>query len=363
MPSLGDSEAAAASRVLRSGQLAQGPEVAAFEQEFAAMVGVRNAVAVNSGTAAIHAALHAAGVGDGDEVVTTPFTFAGTATPILMQRGRPVFVDIDLQTFNATAKSLLEAVGNRTKAVVTVDLFGQPCDVREMQSQLPPKIKIVDDACQAVGASIDGLRAGALGDIGCFSFYATKNITCGEGGMLTTNDNELAAAARSFRQHGQGERYDYLELGYNYRLTDVLAAVGRAQLRRLPELTQRRRENAAKYDELLAKLAGVRVPYVAPGAVHVYHQYSILIDSSKTRNGAGRDAVRAALATHGIDTGIYYPTPLHLTPLFESLGYSRGDFPNAERAASEILSLPVHPLLSDNDLERVASTIRVAVGA
>lgn len=349
--------------VLRSGQLAQGPYVARFEERFAAACDARYSVAVNSGTAAIHCALEACGVGPGDEVVTTPFTFAATATPILMQRATPRFVDIDPRTFNADFGALADGLTARTKAVIAVDLFGLPVDPAGATALRERNIAIVEDACQAIGARRNGVPAGSLGDVGAFSLYATKNLMTGEGGMLVTSSDEIAKKARRFRQHGQGERYEYLSLGYNYRMTDVAAAIGLGQLDRLDAITARRQQNARRYDELLSSIPGLTTPFVPEGVEHAYHQYSVLVDNTKTNNGQGRDGVRTALSERGIGTGIYYPTPLHENPLFSDLGYSKGDFPNAERAARQILALPIHPLLSDQDVETVAEAIREALGA
>lgn len=358
---IGDEEIEAVARVMRSGQLASGPEVAAFEAEFAAAVGVAHAVAVNSGTAAIHAALEAASVGPGDEVITTPFTFAATATPILMQRATPRFVDIDPRTFNADLDHLAAAVTPKTKAVVAVDLFGLPVDNAALGDLRKEGVVVVEDACQAIGASRAGTAAGALTDVGCFSLYATKNLMTGEGGMLTTDNPEIARNARRFRQHGQGERYEYLSLGFNYRMTDVAAAIGRVQLGRLEAISEKRRANAELYGELLAGIAGIVTPFVPAGVKHAYHQYSILVDEEES--GIARDALRAKLAERGIGTGIYYPTPLHLNPLFSNLGYSRGDLPVSERIAEQILALPIHPMLSLDEVRAVATAIRDCVDA
>ncbi len=361
-PVIGDDEIAAVTRVLRTGQLAQGPEVAAFEQAFAGTTGTRHAIALNSGTAAIHAALEAIGVADGDEVITTPFTFAATASPILMQRALPRFVDIDSRTFNLDLDAALAAAGARTKAVVAVDLFGLPFRTSGLTLLHKRGIRVVADACQAAGARRDGISVGARTDVAAFSFYATKNIMTGEGGMLTTDDSAIAAAARRFRQHGEGARYEYLSLGFNYRMTDLLAAIGRVQLGRLADLTCARQANAAFYDDALAGLEGVTTPLVPSGVEHAYHQYSILIDPQRTRNGADRDRVRASLAQVGVGSGIYYPTPLHLNPLFARCGYGRGDFPIAEQVASQVLSLPVHPLVDREQREAVVIGLRDAVG-
>ncbi len=360
---VGDEEIEAVTRVMKSGQLAAGPEVAAFEAEFAATVGTKHAIAVNSGTAAIHAALEAAGVGPGDEVLTTPFTFAATATPILMQRATPKFVDIDANTFNADLDRLLAAAGPKTKAVIAVDLFGLPVDNGALAELRARNISVVEDACQAIGAARNGVAAGALTDVGCFSLYATKNLMTGEGGMITTDNDEIARSARRFRQHGQGERYEYLSLGYNYRMTDLAAAIGRVQLGRLDAINAKRRKNAALYDELLSGIAGLQTPFVPAGVEHAYHQYSILVDGSRTQSGVGRDALRAQLQERGIGSGIYYPTPLHLNPLFANLGFAAGDMPVAERVATRVMALPIHPLLSEEDVRAVAGAIREIVGA
>ncbi len=362
-PLVGEEEVSAVCAVMRSGQLAAGPEVAAFEREFAAASGSAHAVALNSGTAANHAALEALGIGDGDEVITTPFTFAATATPILMQRAIPRFVDIDPRTFDLDPAAALAAASARTKAVVLVDLFGLPVNPSALAAARARGLAIVEDACQAIGASRAGRLAGTLGDAGTFSFYATKNVMAGEGGMLITNDAALAASARRFRNHGQSEQYKYEQLGYNYRMTDLSAAIGRVQLGRLPSISAARRANAAFYDAQLAGVPGVTVPHVPAGTVHAYHQYSILIDPAATPNGADRDAVRAFLSERNVGSGIYYPTPLHLHPVFARFGYAAGDFPVAERVATQILALPVHPLLDPEQLAWTVRAVRAAVGA
>lgn len=362
-PTIGEEEVAAVVGVMRTGQLAQGPQTLEFEKEFARACGVEHAVAVNSGTAALHCALEAVGVTAGDEVVTTPFTFAATATPILMQGAIPKFVDIDPRTFNADVSSLAASLSPRTKAVIAVDLFGLPVDITGVEELQAKNIAVVEDACQAIGGARDGKKAGALGNVGAFSLYATKNLMSGEGGVLTTNDARIASAARRFRHHGQGDQYEYLSLGYNYRMTDLAASIGRVQLTRLEKIEAARRSNARVYDERLAGIPGLVTPFVPAGVSHAYHQYSILIDSSKTPAGIGRDALRTALSERGIATGIYYPKPLHLHPLFAKFGFAKGDFPIAERVATQILALPIHGGLTDDDLTYVCETIRELVGA
>lgn len=359
---VGDAEVAAVERVLRSGQLAAGPEVQQFEREFAATCSASYAVAVNSGTAALHCALEAAGVGSGDEVVTTPFTFAATATPILMQGARPRFVDIDPRTFNADCAALAQGVTARTRAAIVVDLFGLPAALDGRADLRERGVAIVEDACQAIGARRAERPVGAGGEAVCFSLYATKNIIAGEGGVLTTDDPAIAAAAKRFRQHGQDERYNYQTLGYNYRMTDIAAAIARVQLGRLALVTARRRENAHGYDAALAGVPGIATPMAPAGLQHAYHQYSVTVDPSQTPNGADRDSVRAVLSAAGIATGIYYPTPLHLTPLFANLGCGPGSFPVAERVARQILALPIHPKIGAEHIAHVSSALRRAVG-
>ena len=362
-PLIGEEEIEAVTRVMRTGQLASGPEVAAFEREFAQCVGVKHAVAVNSGTAALHCALEAVGVGPGDEVLTTPFTFAATATPILMQRATPRFIDIDPRTFNVDLDRFASALTSKTRAIIGVDLFGLPIDSAALGFFRERGVAVIEDACQAIGASRCGAMAGSLTDVGCFSLYATKNLMTGEGGVLTTDFDEIASRARRFRQHGQGERYEYLSLGYNYRMTDLSAAIGRVQLSRLESISCGRRENARRYEALLAEVPGVLTPSVPSGVQHAYHQYSILIDSTLTPNGSSRDDVRAILSAEGIGSGVYYPTPLHLNALFKEYGGHAGTFPVAERIATQILALPIHPQLTPSDLDVVASAVRNAVGA
>ncbi len=361
VPSLGEEEIAAALDVLRSRQLAQGAIVASFESEFAKLLGVRHVVAVNSGTAAVHCALKATGVGEGDEVLTTPFTFAATASAIVMQRGNVRFVDIDPRTYNVDIERYAAAATPATKAIIAVDLFGLPCDWAGADALRARGIAVVEDACQAIGAVRGGKPVGTQCDAAAFSFYATKNIVMGEGGALATNDDAVAASGRLFRQHGQvGD--DFTELGYNYRLTEVLAAIGRAQLHRLKAITQARRANAAFYDEQLAGVPGVTLPYAPEGVIHAYHHYAVLIDKATTPNRRDRDDVRSALSERGVGSGVYYRKPLHLQPLFG--GPQRtGEFPVAERVAAQVLSLPVHPQLSQADRERVVSAFKSAVGA
>lgn len=362
-PQIGEEEIAAVREVLESGRLAQGPKVAEFEEAFAVAVGARYAVAVSSGTAALHAALLAHGVGPGDEVVTTPFTFVATASAIAMCGARPVFADVEEETGNIDGDRVGQALTERTAAVVPVHLYGHPADIRRIKLRISDYLSghkwqediiIVYDACQAIGASFWcwwGL--GALGT-SCWSLYASKNITTGEGGVVTTNDEGMARRLRLIRSHCYGDydgrTYRHVCLGYNYRMTEVQAAIGLCQLRKLPELQARRAENA-RY--LSANLRHVRLPTVAPGCVHGWHQYTVRVPGGPER----RDALQRHLRGCDIEARVYYPTPLHLQPVFEHLGYGRGDFPVAERLAGEVLSLPVHPGLSRANLDRIVETV------
>ncbi len=361
-PAIGDEEFAAVERVLRSGRLAQGPEVAAFEGEFASALGGAHAVAMNSGTAAVHAGLAAFGVGPGQDVVTTPFTFAATATPIAMLGARPRFADIDPRTFLLDSAALLEVCSPATTAAVVVDLFGLPIEPALAPALRARGVRVLEDAAQAVGGARAGVPAGRLAGTAAFSFYATKNLTTGEGGMLVTEDVAVADFARRFRSHGESARYEHESLGYNFRMTEIAAALGRAGLQRLDALQTARRSNAAFYAEELGDVPGLTLPYVPPDTRHAYHQFCVLVDPERTPSGCDRDAFRAALREAGIETGLYYAKPLHLQPVFAKLGYARGDFPVAERVAGQIVALPVHPRLDRGQLEHVVRVARRVAG-
>lgn len=357
-PIIGEEEIEAVEKVLKSGMIAQGPKVVEFEKRFAKFCGTKYAVAVNSGTAALHCALYACGVKTGDEVITTPFTFVATANAIIMQGAKPVFVDILPDTFNFDPTRIEEKITKRTKAILPVDLFGQIYDV-EAVKKIARKynLKIIEDACQAHGAEYKNKKAGTFGDIGCFSFYATKNMTTGEGGMIVTNKKGYAELAKRFRHHGQSEktRYQYFDLGYNYRMTDIAAAIGIEQLRKLDSFNEKRIRNAKILTEGLENIKGLIVPIVKKGYKHVFHQYAVRItDEFKVT----RDKLVEYSKSKGIGTAIFYPKPLHLHPHFQKLGYKKGEFPVAEKVSKEILSLPVHPLVSERDIKFIIRTIK-----
>ena len=355
-PIIEDEERRAVNEVIESGMLAQGSKVAELEESWAKYCGTKHALAVNSGTAAIHAALYAAGVQDGDEVITTPYSFIATINPILMLGAKPILVDIDAKTFNIDVSKIEQAITDKTKAIVPVDLYGQPCDWKELKDIADRyDLKIIEDACQAIGAEYDGVKTGALGDLGCFSLYATKNIMCGEGGMVTTDSDEMADAIRLFRQHGMIAPYEYADLGYNYRMSDLHGAIAVEQLKKVDDFSARRRRNAELLNEALADTKKISLPELAPERSHVYHQYTILLDSD-----VDRDEFITALREKGIGAGVYYPKPLHVYPHIAKLGYKLGDFPVAEELASRVVSLPVHPKVTAEDIKIIATVVKEA---
>jgi perosamine synthetase len=350
-PLIGVEEREAVDRVLQSGMLAQGPEVAAFEKEFSAIVGGRHCIAVNSGTSGLHMALEAIGMDTGDEVIVPSFTFAATANSVALTGARPIFVDIDPRTFNIDPKAIEAAITPRTKAIQPVHLYGQPAAMSEIMALAKRhNLMVVEDAAQAHMASFDGTPVGAFGDAGVFSFYPTKNMTSGEGGMITTGSDEIARQSRLLRNQGMEKRYENEIVGFNTRMTDIHAAIGRVQLRKLAGWTKQRQDNAKFLDE---NLKGVVVPYVAPGAVHVYHQYTIRVV------GHDRDAFGTEMIKRGVGNGVYYPIPVHRLPSFALTL----DLPNTTSAANEVLSIPVHPALSQADLETIVSVINSIASA
>ena len=350
-PSIGDEERAAVDRVLASGLIAQGPEVAAFEEEFSEFVGSRLCVAVNSGTSALHMALLALGVGSGDEVIVPSFSFAATANAVCLTGAKPVFADIEHDTFCLSATALEGLVTPHTKAVMPVHLYGHPADMPALlDCARRHGLMVVEDAAQAHAAALHGQAVGSFGDAAAFSFYPTKNMTSGEGGMVVTSVPDTARTVRLLRNQGMERRYENEIVGFNVRMTDVHAAIGRVQLAKLGAWTTRRQAIARMYDE---NLHSVVVPPVASGARHVYHQYTIRV--AEDRDGFAE----ALLSEHGVATGVYYPTPIHRLRSFDV----ECDLPETERAAQEVLSLPVYPTLSDEDVERVIAAVNAGARA
>jgi perosamine synthetase len=343
---IGEEEKKAILAVLESGRLAQGPRVEEFEAEFARFCGVRHAIATSSGTTALVAALLAHRIGPGDEVITSPFTFIASANAILFTGARPVFVDIDEASFNVDPTLIEEKVTPRTRALLPVHLYGYPCDMETiMNLARRHDLVVVEDACQAHGAAIRGQKVGSFGT-GCFSFYPSKNMTTAEGGMITTDDDEIAEAARLLRNHGQSQLYHHVAPGYNFRMTELQAALGLVQLKRLPEWTQKRRKNASYLSE---RLSNVVKPQVKEGYEHVFHQYTVRVSQD-------RDGALERLAKAGIGARVYYPLPVHQQPLYRDLGFD-DSLPVAERMSREVLSLPVHPGLTEEELDKIVSEV------
>ncbi|MCD6355831.1 MAG: DegT/DnrJ/EryC1/StrS family aminotransferase [Anaerolineaceae bacterium] len=346
-PIIGEEEKKAVLEVLDSGIITQGPRVKVFEEGFAKMCGVKHAVATTSGTTALYLAMLAHSIGKGDEVITSPFTFIASANSALFVGATPVFVDIDKRTFNLDASKIEAAITPKTKAILPVHLYGLCCDMDAIMAVAKKhNLIVVEDACQAHGSEFKEKRAGSFGT-GTFSFYPTKNMTSAEGGMITTNDDAVNEKCRVLRNHGMRRRYYHDELGYNFRMTDVHAAIGNAQLKKLAFYNQKRQENAEFYN---ANLKGVTIPFVPDGYTHVYHQYTIRVPNGR------RDALREYLKENDIGSEIYYPLPIHQQGFYKEL-LGEKTYPQAESAAAEVLSIPVHPSLTRADLEKVASAI------
>ena len=337
---------------LRSGQLAQGPRVAAFEAAFAEYIGTRHAIGVNSGTAALHVALVAHGIGAGDEVIVPAFSFAATANAVLHAGATPVFVDVGDDDFGIDPVCVLGALSAKTKAVIPVHLYGLPCDIDAVAEVCAERgIALIEDAAQSIGASAEA-RVGTYGTA-AFSFYATKNVTTGEGGMIVTDDDAVAERARMLRSQGERTRYVTEELGWNYRMTEVAAALGRAQLERVDEWNAARRSNASKLTSALSAIDGLIMPSEIPGRRHAWHQYTVrVIDGRETR-----DALQAHLREDGIESAVFYPTAIHQQPLYQRLGFGEIELPVAQRLADEVLSLPVHPSLTTLDIDHISAAV------
>jgi len=342
---------AAMGAVLRSGMFIQGKEVADLERAVAGYLGVAHAVGCASGTDALQIAMMALGIGPGDEVITTPFTFVATAETIGILGARPVYVDIDPQTFNIDPSLVAGAITPRTKAIIPVHLYGQPADMDPLLAAARSQgIPVIEDAAQAMGASYRGRKVCGLGTIGCISFFPSKNLGCfGDGGMVVTNDARLAEAMRVIAAHGSRVRYFHDVLGLNSRLDTLQAAVLLAKLPHLEEFNDARRKAAARYDALLQGLP-VTTPRRAPGLEHIFHQYTLRVPR--------RDALAAFLKDRGIPHAIYYPVPLHLQKAFAMAGGKKGDFPVTERATEEVISLPMHTELTEEHLQFIAGAVR-----
>ncbi|MCZ7381963.1 MAG: DegT/DnrJ/EryC1/StrS family aminotransferase [Candidatus Methanoperedens sp.] len=351
-PIIGEDEINAVTEVLRSGVIAEGQKVKDFETAFAQYTGTSFAVAVNSGTAALHVALLARGVGPGDEVITTPFTFVATANSVLFTGAKPVFADIREDTFNIDPESIIEKITPKTKAIIPVHLYGQPTDMKAIMDIAEDKdLIIIEDACQAHGATFEGKSVGSFGE-GTFSFYPTKNMTTSEGGIITTNDKEIARKARMIRSHGSRQRYLHEMLGFNMRMTDIAAAIGLVQLGKIGDFNISRIKNAQYLTKSLQKTKGLILPHIDKRCGHVFHQYTVRI-----RGDLPRDEVVSSLNNMHIGTGIYYPIPIHKQPFYKELGYN-DSLPVSESASKEVISLPVHPSLNKLDLETISGKLK-----
>lgn len=347
---------AAISRVLESCQFVLGPEVAAFEQEFAAYCGSKECIAMNSGTSALHLALLAAGVGPGDEVITVPFTFVASVSAVTYAGARPVLVDIDPRSFTMDPTAIEAVITPRTKAILPVHLYGQSADMDPiMEIARRHGLVVIEDAAQAHGAKYKGRPVGSVGDMACFSFYPGKNLGAyGEGGAVTTSNPEYARTMRMLRDWGQDRKYHHVLRGFNYRMEGFQGAILRVKLRHLEAWTEARRAVVNLYNNLLAD-SGVETPTEMPWGRHVYHVYTLRTED--------RDGLQAYLQAGGIQTGIHYPVPAHLQPAYADLGYGRGAFPQSEAASQQVLSLPLYPELSSQSVAEVAGAVKKAVAS
>jgi dTDP-4-amino-4,6-dideoxygalactose transaminase len=344
-PIIGDDERAAVDKVLQSGMLAQGSEVKGFEDEFSEIVANRHCIAVNSGTSALHMAFVAAGIRQGDEVIVPSFTFAATANAVRLAGATPVFADVEQDFFNLSPSAVEAAITPRTRAIMPVHLYGHPAAMTELTAICQRhNLLLFEDAAQAHAASLNGTPVGAFGVAGSFSFYPTKNMTSGEGGMVTTGCDHIARQLRLLRNQGMERRYENEVIGFNTRMTDIHASIGRVQLKKLAGWTETRQRNASF---LSNNISGVITPPTADNAVHVFHQYTIRVVEQD------RDRFAEELAKRGVGSGVYYPTPVHRLPSF---GLST-DLPVTEQVARECLSLPVHPSLTPADLESIVSAV------
>ena len=347
-PLLNEAEINTVTDVLRSCMIAEGVYVTEFEKAFADYIGVKYAVAVNSGTSALHAALLAHGIGTGDEVITTSFSFIATANSILFTGAKPVFADIEYDTFNIDPNDIVNKITSKTKALMPVHLYGHSADMKIiMEIAQDHNLVVIEDACQAHGAICRGKNVGSFGT-GVFSFYPTKNMTTGEGGIITTNNSRVAEYAKMVRSHGSKQRYIHEIIGYNMRMTNISAAIGLIQLEKLDNFIQIRQKNAKILSDSLRNIGNIIIPTIRNEYNHVFHQYTIRVKK--------RNKFSEILKTNGIDTGIYYPIPIHRQPIYRKLGYN-DNLLECEIAAQEVLSIPVHPAISENELAAIIDCI------
>lgn len=348
---------AAVEKVLATQRFILGEEGAALDTEIAHLSGVEHGIGVVSGTDALILALRASGVQAGDEVIIPPFTFVATGSAVSAIGAKPVFADIRPDTYNLDPADLVRRITPRTKAIIAVHLYGLSADMEQILNFARERnLRVIEDNAQSFGATYKGRKTGSLGDVACLSFYPTKNLgACGDAGMIVTNSSELAARLRNLRNHGQSAKYQSSEAGWNSRLDEIQAAILRVKLRHLPEWQRARQSHAAAYSKLLLGIPGIAPPIIPENYEHVFHQYTIRVEQ--------RDALQQALSSRNIGNAVYYPVPLHLQPLYASLGHKKGDFPHAEHAAKEVISLPMYPELRPEQITRVAETVAEFVTA
>jgi len=352
-PVIGDEEVNAVGDVLRSGMLTQGEVVKSFEDAFSEYIGVRNSVAVSNGTIALDLALKALGFKPGEEVISPAFTFIATSNSVLYQGLRPVFADVDERTFNIDPDDLASKITPKTKAVIGVHLYGQPFDLKAVQQICEDhNLMMIEDCAQAHGARYDGKMVGSFG-IGCFSFYPTKNMTTGEGGMITTNDDVLAERLRLLRNHGDTGKYNHIAVGYNYRMTNIQGAIGLAQIKNLDGFNARRIKNAAYLSSNIKRI-GITNPYREKNVTHVYNQYVVRVEESL---GASRERLMSYLLDLGVGSAIHYPKPVYKQPIYKEMGFDNDPCPVAEEVSAKVMSLPVHPSLGSDDLRYIADAV------
>ncbi len=357
--SISDEIDSAVLEVVRSGRYIGGAVVSDFEKQLADYVGSSYCVGCNSGTDALYLALRALNIGAGDEVITTPFTFIATAETISLVGAKPVFVDMERDTFNIDVEAIEAAITPQTKAIIPVHLFGQPVNMtRLMKIAQKHNLYVIEDCAQGTGAKWGEDMVGSIGHIGCFSFFPTKNLgTCGDGGAITTNDQAIAQTITVIKEHGSAQRYYHDVVGINSRLDSIQAAILQVKLRYLEQWNQQRRDIAQRYHQLLIPISEIQLPQEIEGGYHVWNQYTILVKNKSNQETTTRDQLREKLQEQGIISMIYYPIPLHLQKVYHNLGYKKGDFPVTETAAEEVLSLPMFPDISPEEQEKVAYTL------
>jgi perosamine synthetase len=353
-PVIEKEEIEAVIKVLKSGDLVQGSNVKEFEYRFSNYIGMDYGIATSSGTTALQIGLEALGIKKWDEVITTPFSFIASSTAIIYNQAKPVFVDIDPETFNIDPEKIQEKITNKTRALLIVHLYGNPCNMDKIMSICKDyDLKLIEDCAQAVGATYKNRMVGSFGDISCFSFYATKNLITGEGGMILTNNKDVKKKAEILRNHGQIRVYEHEIIGYNYRMTNFAAAMGLAQLKKLDRLNKKRIKHAKILTSGLSHINSIKLPRVDKNTKHVFHQYTIKCKK--------RDRVLNYLNKHGIEARIYYPKPIYMQSPFQRMGFKKGLCPVSEDVCKQVLSLPVHPLLTQKNLETIIKRVKEAI--